>query len=199
MDFSRALSEQLSALTDALDDPGVDLQAVLGVLVDDLMIAVPSFLGLTLTLRLGGDPITLIAIDADRVTTAGASLQLPLDHLAGAGPDSVAVFYAASPGAFVEMAAETRRAYGLDSQVVLDSHLASPAIGVAGLSGMDDRAAVNQAIGVLIDRGHRPDKAHDELLRRADNDRTRLPETARSLLIATPRPYPPGQPENPGV
>jgi hypothetical protein len=111
----------------------------------------------------------------------------------------VAVFYAASPGAFVEMAAETRRAYGLDGQVVLDSHLPNPAIGVAGLSGMDDRAAVNQAIGVLIDRGHRPDKAHDELLRRADNDRTRLPETARSLLIATPRPYPPGQPENPGV
>ena len=37
MDFPRALSRQLSALTDALDDPGTDLQAVLAVLVDDLM------------------------------------------------------------------------------------------------------------------------------------------------------------------
>jgi hypothetical protein len=195
MEFPRALSEQLSALTDALDHPGTDLQAVLAVLVDDLMIAVPSFLGLTLTLRLGGDPITLTAIDADRAATAGASLQLPLDHLAGAGPDSVAVFYAASPGAFVEMAAETRRTYCLDGQVVMDSHLANPATGVAGLSGLDDLATINQAVGVLIDQGHRPDKAHDELLRRADYDRTRLPETARSMLIVTLRPYPPAAPE----
>ena len=126
MDFPRALSGQLSALTDALDDPGTDLQAVLAVLVDDLTVAVPSFLGLTMTLRLGGDPDHA---DRDRWGPGdhrGASLQLPLDQLAGAGPDSVVVFYAGSPGAFVDMAADTRRAYDLDGQVVVDGHLVHP-------------------------------------------------------------------------
>ena len=198
MDVTRALSGQLSALTDALDDPGTDLQAVLAVLVDDLTVAVPSFLGLTMTLRLGGDPVTLTSIDGGRVTTAGASLQLPLDPLAGAGPDSVVVFYAGSPGAFVDMATDTRRAYGLDGQVVVDGHLAVPAIGVPGLSGLNDLTVVNRAIGVLIDQGHHPDQAHDELLRRADNDKTRLPETARSLLAATAGTDPPAEQETAG-
>ena len=47
MNFPASLSQQLSDLTDALDDPGTDLQAILALLVDDLTAAVPSFLGLT--------------------------------------------------------------------------------------------------------------------------------------------------------
>ena len=150
-----------------------------------------------MTLRLGGDPITLTAIDGDRATTVGSSLRLPLDRLAGAGPDSVVVFYAGSPGAFVDMAVDTRRAYDLDGQVVIDGHLAIPAAG-NGLGGLDDLTVINRAIGVLIDQGHHPDKAHDELLRRADNDKTRLSETARSLLAATAGTHPPTAPEIPG-
>ena len=44
MEFPASLRAQLSELTDALDDPGTDLQAILDVLIDDLTLAVPSFL-----------------------------------------------------------------------------------------------------------------------------------------------------------
>ena len=123
MDFPHVLSEQLSALTNALDDPGIDLAAVLGDLTGDVTAAVPSFLGLSMTLLLDGRPVTLTTIDADLAAAAGASLLLPLDPLAGAGPGSSVVFYAGRPGAFVDLAADTRYAYGLDGDVVLDGHL----------------------------------------------------------------------------
>ena len=58
--------------------PGTDLQAVLAVLVDDLTVAVPSFLGLTMTLRLGGDPITLTAIDEDVVELSFTQASKPV-------------------------------------------------------------------------------------------------------------------------
>ncbi len=62
MDFPYALCRHLGALTDARDDPRTDLQAVLAVLADDLTAVVPSFLGLSMTLHLDGDPITLTAV-----------------------------------------------------------------------------------------------------------------------------------------
>jgi hypothetical protein len=39
-----------------------------------------------------------------------------------AGPGSTATFYAARPGAFVDLAADIRYAHGLDWQVVIDGH-----------------------------------------------------------------------------
>ena len=114
MDLPHPLSAQLGALTYALEDPGIDLQAVIAELAADVTAAVPSFLGLTMTLLLDGRPVTVTAIDADLAVAAGASLQLPLDPLAGAAPGSSVVFYAGRPGAFVDLAADTRYAYGLD-------------------------------------------------------------------------------------
>jgi len=107
MDFPTSLSAQLSELTDALDDPGADLQAILTVLVDDLTAVVPSFLGLRMTLRLAGEPVTLNAVEPAAVKAARSSLQLPLDPLAGAGPGSVVVFYARDVDAFTVVAADT--------------------------------------------------------------------------------------------
>ena len=59
VDFPRDLPHQLDLLTDALEDPGTDLQAVVTVLVDDLTEAIPSLLGLNLTITLDGDMVTL--------------------------------------------------------------------------------------------------------------------------------------------
>ena len=126
MEFPQELSGQLSALTDALDDPGTDLEAMLAVLVDDLTAAVPSYLGLIMTMHLGDDLVMLTAIDADRAAAAGASLQMPLDPLVGAGPGSKVVFYAGTAGAFVDLAADAFRAHGQEGQVVLDGHRTIP-------------------------------------------------------------------------
>ena len=65
MSVSHPLSAQLAALTSALDDPGIDLHAVIGEVATDVTNAVPSFLGLSMTLLLNERPVTVTAIDAD--------------------------------------------------------------------------------------------------------------------------------------
>jgi hypothetical protein len=71
MGLSRAVTEQLGALTAALDDPGTDLHTILDVLADDLSAAVSTFRGLTMTLQQDALPVTLTAIRPDLALTAG--------------------------------------------------------------------------------------------------------------------------------
>jgi hypothetical protein len=185
MYFPDPLSAQLSALSTALDDQRIDLRAVVGALAADVAAAVPSFLGLTMTLLLDGRPVTVMAVEADRAAAAGASLRLPLDPLAGAAPGSSVVFYAGRPGAFVDLAADTCYAYGLDGDVVLDGHLTPPPRAVQahpGVYGSDEMTVINQAIGVLIEHGRLPGEAHEELLRRAAQHGRCLPSVAEDLL-----------------
>ena len=59
---------QLAALTETLDEPGADLQAMLQLLIDDLTQAVPSLLGLTLTVTRGGVPVTLQVLPPEQRT-----------------------------------------------------------------------------------------------------------------------------------
>ncbi len=188
MDFPHPLSEQLESLTKALADPGTDLQDITAALAAEVTAAVPSFLGLTMTLLHDGRPVTVTAIDADLAAAAGASLLLPLDPLADAAPGSSVVFYAGRPGAFVDLAADTRYAYSLDGDVVLDPHLttqqgARPVH--PGVNGTDTMTLINQAIGVLIARGHLPEEAHDELLARAAQHARGLHGAAEDLLTET--------------
>ena len=146
------LSRDLSALTEALDNPGTDLQAVLAVLADDLRAVVPSFTGLAMTVRVGGNPVTLVAVEPLGTHTAGASLQLPLEVF-GAGPaGGTVVFYAANPGAFVDLGADSRRIFSLDGQVVIDGNLTSD-LGHPGIRGLTEATALNRAIGILIEQG----------------------------------------------
>lgn len=188
MNFAHPLSDQLDALTDALAHPRTNLQAVVATLADNVTAAVPSFLGLTMTLLQAGRPVTVTAIDADLADAAGTSLRLPLERLAGAAPGSSVVFYAGQPGAFVDLAADTHYAYGLDGDVVLDGHL-NPLTRLAGVhpgvNGSDEMTVINQAIGVLIARGLPPEEADDELLRRAAGHPRGLPGAAADLLIDT--------------
>ena len=64
-----------------MDDLGTDLQAILAVLIDDVTVAVPSFLGLRMTLHMAGEPVTVTAIGPTAARTARSSLHLPLDPL----------------------------------------------------------------------------------------------------------------------
>jgi len=50
----------------------------------------------------------------------------------------------------------------------------------------------NQAIGVLIDRGHAPDEARIELSRRANREGITMNQTAQDILDALTAPAPPG-------
>ncbi|HZM67992.1 MAG TPA: hypothetical protein VFC16_17005 [Nakamurella sp.] len=190
MIFSDALTEQLSTFTVALDDPGTDLQTILEVLADDLSAAVSSFLGLRMTLQLGGIPVTLTAIDTDPALAAGASLALPLAPMTGAGTGGTVVFYARNRGAFVDLAADIRRVPGPGGRVVLDGHLpdTSDPSQRPGITGLTELSVVNQAIGVLITRGHAPAEALAELRRRAADSPHGVPDAARHVLVSTNAP-----------
>ena len=178
METPRSLADDLDALTEALDDPVLDLEAVLNVLTDDLLTAIPSFLGMSITLSIDGSPCTLNSSAESMRLRAMSSLWLPLDpHEAGGH----VVFYARDSGAFDDLADDARWMFSRDGQAVVDRHLtAASGIGTEGIHGLAEFGDINQALGVLSAMGHR--SAHAELYRRAlGSDRTIL-QTARNIL-----------------
>ena len=104
--------------------------------------------------------------------------------------DSRVVFYATTPGAFVDMAADFGYAldtptitpddparsadssdrdvwHGLDRcdehrPIVLDADLPPPTT-TSGLVGLDELSTVERSVGIMIDHGHHPDHAHATL------------------------------------
>ena len=192
MIFPPVLTEQLTAITKALYDPGTDLQAVLDVLLDDLSAAICSFLGVSVRLLVDEFPVTLTAINPGVRFPVGASLQLPPAALTGVGLGGTMVFYARNPGAFVDLAADIDRVHG--PGVVLDGHLAEltgqPPLR-SGITGLADLSLINQAVGVLITRGYDPGEALAELRSRAADTACGVPDVARQVLACTntsPRP-----------
>ena len=118
MDLPTVLLRDLLQLTSSV---GLDDDALSGPLVtlmEDLQAAVPSFRGLHLTIVDNSHPVSLTAFlpvhDVDSITT---SLRV---GFAALGPEfdgeSRVVFYAATPGAFVDLAADF--GYALDTPVV---------------------------------------------------------------------------------
>ncbi|MDP9094783.1 MAG: hypothetical protein M3N95_18055 [Actinomycetota bacterium] len=105
-----------------------------------------------------------------------------MSAISGAHGSSSLLFYAADPGAFVDLAADLSFALGLElSDLVLDRHLTLPRHG-EGIDGFEFWSGINQAVGVLIARGHTPESARTELHRLADSDSGNLHDAARAVL-----------------
>lgn len=165
MDISAALATDLASLTAALATPGTDLEALLAGLSSRIRLAVPSCVGLTMTVVTDGFPLTL-AITDDGADVA-ASMRLTLSAVSTAEPGGVVVFYATNPGAFVDLAADVAFALGGgDHHVVLDDSLHLPTT-TSGVDGLDALSTINRAVGYLIGDGHTPEEADAELTRRA--------------------------------
>jgi hypothetical protein len=172
VEITAALAADLVLLTQALDDPGTDIAETLSQLVSDARLAVRSYLGLTVTACAAVPTFTFTAMDdfaypADVVS----SLFMPLSY---AGLDlSVSrlavILYAARPGAFVDLAADLSWLTGLAlGDFAVDQHRHLPAESAA--DGAEHTASViNQAIGVLLGRGHTVEQAGFELDARATN------------------------------
>ena len=200
MDLPTNLPSHLRDLAESIgvgDDNA--LTESLTALTVDLRTAVPSYLGLRLTLVLDGWPVILSAfddIDGARPTT---SVRLALARMGpGFDPKSRIVLYARTPGAFVDLAADV--AYlqrgrgpgdaanaadgdgdGHQPVVALDADLPPESVG-SGLSGLGEYVVINQAVGVLIERGHSPGNAHAALGRAAAVDGLALPDYAARLI-----------------
>ena len=164
MDLSAALASDLAALTAALDVPGADLEGLLAGLSHTLRQAVPSCVGLSLTVVVDGEPFTLGTVDGD--VSVATSMRLPLAQLGPLGSGGVVVFYATRAGAFVDLA---------------DDDL-EPAARHLGSGGLEDLSLANRAIGCLIGGGRTPAEATAELDRRAHQAGSSRSEAARGVL-----------------
>ncbi len=183
MEFHPLVVRQLDSLSAALAD-GTDLQAILSVLLDDLTTAIPSLLGFELRLVIHGRQICLTTVPNDALPIR-SSLLIPLDKITHSAADGSVVFYAHTGGALERLAVDTRRFYGLDGEVMLDRHLETDPTATSGIGGLEDLGAINQAVGVLIEAGHTPDAAREELRDRATRQRVTESAIARALIDHT--------------
>ena len=183
MDISAALAADLALLTQALDDSGIDLEAGLRAFTADVKVAVASFTGMTMTMAFDGHDVSFTVHD-DATIQPATSLLIPLATVTPTDPASTLLLYAATPGAFVDLAADLIYALRIEpTALVLDGHL-DPRAGSGGITGLDEHSAINQAIGVLIGRGHTPESAQHELQRLAKLDHDNLRVAAEALIIS---------------
>ncbi|MET3803034.1 hypothetical protein ABIB25_000018 [Nakamurella sp. UYEF19] len=174
----------MAILSVAHDDPAADLVAELALLDRYLRVAVPSSLGFTLAIHGPGGTISLTTTTPSMVTP-GTSLMMPLPAVASGRMSGTVIFYAAAPGAFVDLAADAEWVNYIGERLVPDSEPSGTgAETICGEDGIAAVSEVNQAIGVLIDRGHPPLEAQSELDRRAAIMQTTVLRAARQLLAS---------------
>jgi hypothetical protein len=159
--FSNALADDLAVLSTGLDDPVIDLAAVLDVLFDELIDAVPSFVGMELITEASGIPIVLVVTRdyPDPSLEAQASLMLPLLSTRGDRDTTKVIYYATEAGGLIDLAEDGQWILNLDGNVELDLHLPALQSEVTGIRGLNELREFNQAVGVLIEDGHSPEAA----------------------------------------
>jgi hypothetical protein len=159
--------------------------------------AVPSCLGVSLTLSRRGSPITLAALtegrEGERVHSSLA-IRLPTpagDEVTG---ERALILYAATTEAFGALALDLLALLDLDpGKAILDGHLDLPAgDGLApGLRGqLDDVRTIDLALGVLLDRGVLTTAGWAELERLVAHSGTSVVAAALLVLDAVRRPPP---------
>ena len=197
MELSAGLAADLARLTDALDDPVTDLADLVGSVHDAFVVAVPSALGVAFTIQTSPDltirssPAELTVSTLDGAATAVAtSLQVPLGSWTDLEPGSAVIFYAATTGALVDLAADLGWLLNLRADVVLDGHL--PAQQPEATSGLAELSVIHQALGVLIERGMTPQAGREELQTLARESDTTILAVAAQVIRDRPSADPPG-------
>jgi hypothetical protein len=182
--INAALAAELEILTAALDQPGTDIARSVRQLALNAAAGVTTYLGLSVLVGRSDPPFAFTALaDGVAADDVGTSLRVELPGLVD--QLTVAVnLYAGSPGAFVDLAADlawlTARPL---SDFVLDQHLTIPAPSNTGTQ-LHAASIINQAMGVLIGRGHTPEQAHQQLDSQAADAGTDR-HTAAQLILAT--------------
>jgi len=162
-----ALAADLALLTDALDTGSADIASTFSLLSSDVAAAVSSYAGLSVRIHSLGGLAELTTLD-DPAVIAGVvtSLRIPVPVASQVpGPSVVIVLYATLAGAFVDLAADLAwltdvalADVGLDLDLDLDPRARS---GVA--TPLSSLSSIDQAIGVLVGRGHTPEETLVEL------------------------------------
>lgn len=151
-----ALAATLALLTAALDDPGADVAAGMAAFTGEAHAAIGSYLGLTVSVSGGAGAVTFTTLaDSEQMPAIRASLRMLLPDVAGAdGVSAGLILYAGRSGAFVDLAAEPAWLTGRElTDFVLDQHL-QLAAQPDGTLTLLNASLIDQAIGVLLGRGH---------------------------------------------
>ena len=184
MKIGAALAADLGILTAALDEPGADVLHSLHQLGVDAQAAVPTYLGLSVTVDGSDPPFTFTTLEDGAADDVRTSLRLTLPGVGDgrASPSVALILYARTPGTFVDLTADLAWLTGRPpSDFALDQHLSVPAGSDAG-TYLRTASVINQAIGVLIGRGYTPGQAHRELDTQADGAGTDRHTTAQFIL-----------------
>jgi hypothetical protein len=184
MKIGAALAADLGILTAALDEPGADVLDSLHRLGPGPHAAVPSYLGLSVIVDGSDPPFTFTILEDGAADGVRTSLLLTLSGVGDgwAAPLVALIFYAGTPGTFVDLAADLAWLTGRPpSDFALDQHLSIPA-GSDAATSLRAASVIDQAIGVLIGRGYTVRQAHARLDTQADGTGTDRNTTAQSIL-----------------
>jgi len=182
MEISDALVAELTALSDESADPVFDLPNAVQALQDALLTGVPSGLGLTLTIPVGLSAVTVTTLEG--TDTVGSSLWVPLPAFAGAEVGGGLVFYAATAGALVDLAADLQWALRLPADaLLLDRHLTPSR--AEPITGLPEMSLVQRALGALLAQGRTPEAAAQILRTSADRSGMTVLAAAGELLRAS--------------
>ena len=184
MKIGAALAADLGILTAALDEPGADVMHSLHQLGVDAQAAVPTCLGLRITVDGSDPPFTFSTLEDGAADDVRTSLRLTLPGVGDgrASPSFALILYAGTPGTFVDLTADLAWLTGRPpSDFALDQHLSVPAGSDAG-TYLRAASVIDQAIGVLIGRGYTPGQAHRELDTQVDSAGTDRHTPAQFIL-----------------
>ena len=195
MDISAALAADLTQLTDALADPGADLNGLVAELHENLTTAISSAIGLAITVRVTGTEVCVSTVGRNPAGSPGppatTSLAVPLWWPDDTRSGSI-IFYASVPGALVDLAADLEWLFGATESLSLDGDLPPPRSDL-GVAGLRELSVIGQACGVLITRGRSPEGARAELEHAAGTSGSTVEEVAEGLirgLRPASRPFP---------
>lgn len=179
--------QHLSALADALGRPN-DLSTGLGLLLTLAVAAIPECIGVSLLISGSTPDITVSAFaPAQPRGPIRASLAVSLPRPPGSSrPRALLILYAVRPAVFSLVAPELLALLGLGARhITVDGHLAAPdpaAQRAALTQRLQERGAVDRALGVLLDRGMVREEGLAELRRLADVGGIGIVSAARALL-----------------
>jgi hypothetical protein len=183
--ISTPLATDLKNLLHVLDLPDLDVERSLLALRYDVRLSVASFVGLTLSVVVAGQRVTLTSVDESKLDMISSSLAVPVSMAGSVAPGAELVLYASNPGAFVDLAADlTFALHSPSGEIRVDEHL-DPGTIRSGLEGVEEMAMVSRATGVLIGRGLTPEEAREHLERKAQKSGLEVFQVAAYLLSTT--------------
>jgi hypothetical protein len=189
VDLPATLLAHLHELTVSIGEDDQHLDDTLVALTTALGATAASYCGFQLMIVENQWPVTLTAFTDGQDEPVGTSLRLPLGLVSQVDGQSRVVFFARTPGAFTDLAADLSHtlggipveqaspaADGMDlGGTHMDGHRKAieldvdlpPLSRVSGLTGVAELTVLNRAVGTLMAQGHDIEQARQVLRREA--------------------------------